>query len=381
MTHREIFSNLLAGAQPDPVPQWIMSIGGDLARDLMPAKLLYDGYDEYPRDGAYPFTPMGPERLEAEQRFNRHIDRCAFPVGWGANAAFGHCGPGEFNTRVVEREENRFVVAYETGARREVRRRPHFVHTSHLPVESAGDLDRLSLPDPDDPARYAGLTEDVAWAKARGEWTVAWLNGFFSGVHYFLRDYAAFLLDLAAEPDFARATIAVLGEWNLAAARRLCETGVDCIGLCDDLGSEKAMLISPAMYESFIFPWHKRLCDLAHERGVVVHLHSHGAILPIAPRLAEAGFDLLNPLDPDDGMPLTETRKVVGERIVLCGGMDKHFWDWPADEQRTFLETLIATARENAPFILMDSGGVPDSVTREEFDRFLAISREIRGRP
>ena len=379
MTNRETMQALLAGEQPAVTPQWLMAFAGrPLVERLIPADLLYDGYHLYPEE-TYPFAAMGPERLAAEQRFNAHIDRCAFPVGWGANAAFGHGGPGEFNARVIAREPGRIVVEYETGARKEVRLDPHNVRTFDLPVEEERDLARLRLPDPRDPARWAGLAEDVAWAKAHGEWTIGWVNGFFSGVHYFLRDYTEFFVDLALRPAFARALIGTVGEWTLAAAEELCRAGVDAIGLCDDLGSEKAMLISPAMAREFVLPWHRRLCDLAHAHGVAVHLHSHGAIRPILPDLAAVGIDMLNPLDPDDGMPLAAAREALGPRVVLCGGMDKHFWDWSAERKAEHLRQVVREGRRLGPHILMDSAGLPENVTRGAFEEFLRMSRRARG--
>ena len=171
-----------------------------------------------------------------------------------------------------------------------------------------------------------------------------------------------------------------LGEWNLAAARMMCEAGVDCVGLCDDLGSGQAMLISPSIYRELFMPWHRRLCDLVHEYKAVVHLHSHGAILPIAADLAEAGFDILNPVDPDDRMPLADVRELVGPKMVLCGGMSKYFFEWSLDDQARSLEHVVASGRRNGPHLLMDAGGIPENVTKPRFDNFLSVSRELRGK-
>jgi len=380
MNRRETMKTLLAGEQPELTPQWLMAFSGTgLAHRLMPAECLDDAYAEYPEEGAYPFSGLGEERLARRVAFNTHIDRCAFPVGWGANAAFGHAGPGEFNKRVIEQSADRLVVEYETGAKREIRRNPHNYHTFYLPIRNADDLARLELPDPKAPARYQGFAEDVAWAKAHGEWTVGWVNGFYSGVHYFLRPYEEFCVDLLGDPEFARALIERVGNWSLAAAQKMCEAGVDCIGFCDDLGSGQALLLSPALYREFILPWHTRLCELVHAYGAVVHMHSHGAILPILGDIASAGVDILNPLDPDDHMPMAEARAAVGPKVALCGGMNKHFFDWSKDEQVAHLREVIAAGRKLGPHILMDSGGIPDSVERPWFDWFLATSRELRG--
>lgn len=379
MTQREQMQALLAGESLPITPQWVMAVPMALARELVAPAPLFQGFLESPEDGAYPFSSLGEPLLTKAREFMELIDRCAFPVGWGAAQAFGHGGPGEFNKTVIQQEANRFVVEYETGARKEVRIKPWNVHTFYLPVDSPENLEALSLPDAAEPKRYAGFRQDVAWAKAKGLWTVGWVNGFFSGVHYFLRDYAEFLMDLLAEPEFAAALVDRLGQWNLEAVRQMCEAGVDCIGLCDDLGSEQSLLFSPELYREFFLPWHQKLCHLVHSYGAVVHLHSHGCILPLLPDLAKAGFDILNPLDPNENMPFDQVRELLGPKTVLCGGINKYFFEWPQQEQREHLRQVVAQGRRHGPHILMDSGGIPDNVSLEQFRTFLEMSREIRG--
>ncbi len=108
MTNKEQIDMLLSGEQPETMPQWIMSFANHkLVERLMPPEFIYKGFSEYPLDREYPFTSMGNEKLEKREKFNRYIDRCAFIVGWGANMAFGHAGPGEFNKKVIEKHPDR----------------------------------------------------------------------------------------------------------------------------------------------------------------------------------------------------------------------------------------------------------------------------------
>ena len=72
-------------------------------------------------------------------------------VGRGANWCFGHAGPGEFNSRVIERGTNHFVVEYETGARHYYQLQPHNYHIVSSPLSDPSQGDRLDLPDPEDP--------------------------------------------------------------------------------------------------------------------------------------------------------------------------------------------------------------------------------------
>ena len=65
-------------------------------------------------------------------------------------------------------------------------------------------------------------------------------------------------------------------------------------------------------------------------------------------------------------------------RMVLCGGMDKHFFDWHEGQQNDFLARLLDQTRQLGPFILMDSAGIPDNVGRQDFDRFMRLYRSLR---
>jgi uroporphyrinogen decarboxylase len=377
---RDVMFKLLNREDPGYVPQWIMAFFNDrTTRRLVPEKFQYNGYSEYPPEGCYSFAPMGDENLLKEQQFNVYIDRCAFPVGWGANAAFGHGGPGEFNKKIIEKDDDHFVAEYETGAKREVRSKPHNVRIFDLPIKNADDLDRLILPDPEDPGRYNGIKDDIEWAKAHDEWAVGWINGFFSGVHYFLREYSEFLIDLIDNPIFARKLIKKIGDWTLKAARMLCESGVDCIGFCDDLGSGNSLLISPDMYREFILPWHRDLCSLVHHFGAVVHMHSHGAIFPILKDISEAGVDILNPLDPDEFMPVAAVRSAVGPEMVLCGGLSKNIFYRSRGEMESQIMQAVKNGLASGPYILMDSGGIPEDMNGEDFRWFLETSKQIRG--
>ncbi|MCC7352866.1 MAG: hypothetical protein IT330_03840 [Anaerolineae bacterium] len=76
---------------------------------------------------------------------------------------------------------------------------------------------------------------------------------------------------------------------------------------------------------------------------------------------------------------MAQARAILGPQVVPCGGLNKHFFDWTRDEQVAHLRDVVANGRRYWPHVLMDSGGIPDNVTREWFARFLAASRESRG--
>jgi len=381
-TNRERIRATLAGDVLDYIPNW--SIGffnAATVRRLVAAELLPSDLNYYPEQGTYGFAAHSPAQLDKVVAYNRYIDQVAMGVGWGANFCFGHAGPGEFNSRVVERTADGCVIEYETGAKERHNFSPQFTHPVSRPVQAIDDVDRVVLPDPDDPARWQGFAADVAYLKAKGEYTVGWVNGFFSGCHYFFRDYEDFLADLLLEPALVERLLARLGDWNLRAARHMLEAGVDCVGFCDDLGSSNSLLISPALYRRYFLPWHAALAEVVHSFGGVLHMHSHGNINPILDQVVGAGVDMLNPLDPTDGMDLADIRQRYPKLTLVGGGIDKFIYDRPLDEIEARLHRSVELYGRRGRFVLMDPSGIVENTDNARYQAIRRISRQERGQP
>jgi len=372
-TQRERFFGIVRNKQPY-VLTWFMAFFNErLAQDLL-------GPDNVPAD-AVPPTHLGygaSDRADWDRkvRYARASGNCAMCVGWNGCIPFGHGGPGEFLERLIEKGEKHRISVYETGVKKEVRRDPHFYHHFDYPVHGPQDLDKIVLPDPDDPARYAGIADEAAYYKQHDLVACANLNGFFSGIHYYLHPYDDLLVNLLLEPEFVQAMLDRLGAWNLRAAEHLLQCGVDMITFCDDLGSGQALLMNPALYRRFFLPWHRRLAELCHRHGALLHMHSHGNINQVVGDLCDAGIDLLNPLDPEEGMDLPALKRTYGSRMTFVGGLARSFYDWDAARQRAYVQRLVQET--GGGFIIMDSGGVPENVTRQQFAAIRAMFDEVK---
>jgi uroporphyrinogen decarboxylase len=91
----------------------------------------------------------------------------------------------------------------------------------------------------------------------------------------------------------------------------------------DDLGSQDATILDPAMLRSAVIPRWKRI--FSHIKGRLPHvkimMHSCGAIREILPDLIEAGMDILNPVQfTAAGMALKELKRDFGDAITFWGG-------------------------------------------------------------
>lgn len=302
---------------------------------------------------------------EVKARYAANADMPAVPVGKHAGLAFGHGGPGEFTEQTEVRTDELRITRYETGVRKEVRYNPHFYHHYDYPLQELADFVALQLPNPDDPARYANLAEEIAYHQSQDLMTFANLNGFFSGVHYFLYPYEKLLADLLLNPEAVERVINTLGEYNLKVAEHLLKAGVDIICFCDDLGSGNSLLMSPELYRKYFRKWHAALADLCHGYGRILHMHSHGNIKQIMNDLCDIGIDILNPVDPSEGMDMASLLRDYGKKITFAGGINKFFYSWPRDEQKKYLTNLFSTVKYG--FFLMDSGGIPENVQSDDW--------------
>jgi len=202
------------------------------------------------------------------------------------------------------------------------------VARSPLAEATVDDLERFPWPDPLDPGFTAGL-EAEAQALCEGtNYAIEASSGFYSfwELACFLRGYEQLLVDVALNPQFVSALMAILLEINLAGTERfLAATGryIQIYRTSDDLATQKGLLMSPVTYRKLLKPYYKEYFDFvkSHTDAKILY-HSCGNVTDLIDDLIEVGVDLLNPVQVS-AMPDTATLKArFGDRIVFWGGID-----------------------------------------------------------
>lgn len=97
---------------------------------------------------------------------------------------------------------------------------------------------------------------------------------------------------------------------------------IDAIGINSDLGAQNSSLCSPQSYEECCYPYLKRFCEYVHETSdLKVFMHSCGAISNMLPYIADAGVDVINPVQISaNGMDPVFLKKEFGDRLCFWGG-------------------------------------------------------------
>lgn len=110
----------------------------------------------------------------------------------------------------------------------------------------------------------------------------------------FLRGTEQTLVDLAYGTPAVLALLGQLHEFFVREMELWAKTAVDAVAFCDDWGSQRALLISPAMWREIFKPLYADYCRILHQAGKYVFFHSDGNISAIYPDLIEIGVDAVN---------------------------------------------------------------------------------------
>ncbi len=110
----------------------------------------------------------------------------------------------------------------------------------------------------------------------------------------FLRGTAEFYVDLLTRPTDMVAFMKALHGFNCELLELWAKTDVDALMFMDDWGSQKALLIDPALWRAYFKPMYRDFIQIAHGANKAIFMHSDGYTVDIFPDLIELGLDAIN---------------------------------------------------------------------------------------
>ena len=202
------------------------------------------------------------------------------------------------------------------------------------PLQDAtiADIERYPWPDPTDPGRVEGLAERSRRLYEDTDFGLSAKS--VSGGTFLLccrlRGMDRFLVDMMLDKPLAKALIARVEEVNLGLLDALLGAVgpyVQMVETQDDLGTQRAPFMSPALYREMIQPAHARLAALIKKKTggkARVFMHSDGSVFDLLPDVIDAGIEVLNPVQPQAWkMDPVGLKAAFGDRLVFHGGLDQ----------------------------------------------------------
>lgn len=131
-----------------------------------------------------------------------------------------------------------------------------------------------------------------------------------------------FIMHIIDEPEFIVDLVKTMVDAQIAIAEEASKCGAQFIFTGDDVAYNNGPMISPAMFREYFYPDLKRIVAAYKDLGFYVLKHTDGNIMSIVDMYVDAGFDLLDPIDPIAGMDLAYMKKHYGGRIALKGNVN-----------------------------------------------------------
>ncbi|MBI2438846.1 MAG: hypothetical protein HYV36_08570 [Lentisphaerae bacterium] len=185
-----------------------------------------------------------------------------------------------------------------------------------------------------------------------------------------------FFIWMATKAEVVQAIIDHIVDYEVEATRRFLEAAgglIDIAFFGNDFGSQRALVISPAMWQQFIHAPLKRFFDLAHSFGCKVMQHSCGSVRPLIPRFIEAGVDVLDPIQvAASGMALADLYNDFGQKLSFHGGVDTQtiLPFGTVEDVRALIRQYRELTREHGGYIL---AGSQEYMVDIPLDNILAI--------
>jgi hypothetical protein len=138
--------------------------------------------------------------------------------------------------------------------------------------------------------------------------------------------------------------------------------------------------MSREMFEEYIVPYDSRIYGLIHRYGGKTRIHCHGKAMRYLERFVEIGIDAIEPCEPPPqaDVVLSEAKRLVGDRMLLCGNIVSPQFQFLHPEET---EELVKQAlRDGAPgggFILRTTGGEAGTWPGVHLERALANAEKM----
>ncbi|MDR2257735.1 MAG: hypothetical protein LBE14_01150 [Treponema sp.] len=206
-------------------------------------------------------------------------------------------------------------------------------------------------PAPDPPGDIAGAREKALADRHDGYYQLRGCGSLFERM-IALRPEAEVLCDLISDEPYIHELADIITEYDAALVKGAVAAGADGVSFGDDYGTERDLIMSPALWRAFFKPRLKELFKPAADAGLDIFFHSCGYVWELLPDFAEIGVTSVWPQ-----LPAYDMKKLADRCRELHLAVAVH-----TDRARTMTsgspgEVRDLVLREYETFRLYDGGG------------------------
>ena len=245
--------------------------------------------------------------------------------------------------------------------------------STKMALEDKGKLSSLQIPDPTKDGRLPDYLEALVETKKTirdavvsgviaGPWTIA----------ICLRGATELIRDALKDPDYVHELMQFCTRQSISFAEAIIPLGV---GLGYSEAPASSSLISPKMYRTFVFPYHKQIVDHFKAKKVGLGLHICGYADPILDDIVNTGVTNISIDAPTD---IAKAVAATRGKAVLIGNLDTNlFHSGSKEEMRQAIQHCLDNAPADSGYILSSGCEVPAIAPLEKIDWFRELVDEL----
>jgi uroporphyrinogen decarboxylase len=215
------------------------------------------------------------------------------------------------------------------------------------PYGSVEDALKAPLPDPELPARVANIEKARVEHPHEFIWAQHWLGPWETS--RVMLGTEETLIALYTERPKLEMFLGRVFEHFQVLIRKVCQLDVDMVGIGDDWGTERSLLIDPDLWVKVFKPLYRPIFDEIRRSGKISLFHSCGCAATLYPHMIDFGVDVLNPLQPGPVNIDAVGREYRG-KVTFSGGIDT----------RVLLERGTPAQVEKEVIHVIETLGVPE---------------------
>ncbi|MBO3754729.1 MAG: hypothetical protein FGF53_07645 [Candidatus Brockarchaeota archaeon] len=183
------------------------------------------------------------------------------------------------------------------------------------------------------------------------------------------------LITIHKDPGLVKYIFRHLG-WYLSKIVKTClELGVDGLWVWEDMAYSRGPFFSPKVYDELLKPAHVQMTSAYRARNMPVIIHTDGNINLLIPKLIEAGFTAIQPLEVKAGMDVVELKEKYGKTLSFIGNLDaRKIANTKEIEEE--ISRKIPIAKEGGGYIACSDHSVPPDVSFNAFQEYIKLIRK-----
>jgi uroporphyrinogen decarboxylase len=215
------------------------------------------------------------------------------------------------------------------------------------PYHTVEDALTAKIPDPELPRRLDPIREALSVNPGKFIWVQNWLGPW--EMSRIMLGTEETLVALHTEQSRLVEFLSRVFEHFRLLVRAICTLDVDMVGIGDDWGTERSLLIDPRQWAAVFKPLYRPIFDEIRRAGKISLFHSCGCAAELYPHLIDIGVDVINPLQPGP-VDIDKVGREYRGKVTFFGGLDT----------RRLLERGTPAEVEREVVHVIESLGVPE---------------------